>query len=110
MTRRSRSRVPPPKPPKDSRLDHFKRDQIIVENGDLGIILQSGPLAYDVLWIGGSTTRYLYSTGRHVRGATEHDLEYQESMVAHLRDEVASARQERREGERIRRGQVSPRR
>lgn len=86
----------------------FKRDEIVVEAGSLGLILQSGDVAFDVLWIGGSTSRYRYSTRRHVRAATSFDLEGQDGMVAHLREEAEAARKERKSGSRIKRGQLHP--
>ena len=86
----------------------FQHDQIVKEGADLGIILCAGERSFDVVWIGGSTSRYRYSTGRDVRGATALDLDGQARLVEHLKKEVAEARRERRTGARIKRGQVWP--
>lgn len=86
----------------------FVPDQIIKEGANLGIILQSGNVTYDIVWIGGSTSRYRYATGRDVHIATPFDLEHQEGTIQHLRREAETARRERREGARIRRGALHP--
>lgn len=85
----------------------FKRDQIVKESGLLGIILSSGKVSFDIVWVGGSTSRYRYSTGRHIDLADESDLR-STYEVEHLRREVIKAREERRTGQRIKRGQVWP--
>jgi hypothetical protein len=87
----------------------FQRGQIVIEGRDFGIILQSGMVTYDVLWVGGSTMRYRYEHGRDVRLVTRTDM-LDEHTAEHLRHEAESAIAERRRGARIRRGQVSPRR
>ncbi len=73
----------------------------------LGIVLSSGPRTFDVVWVGGSTTRYRHGV-RDVRilGSAEIDAHRRD----HLLQEVEAARRERRAGARIRRGMVSPRR
>jgi len=89
----------------------FARGQIVKEDGqvsNLGIILSSGDRTYDIVWMGGSTSRYRYSTGRNVALATSFDLEGQELVLKHLHREAAAAREERRTGARIKRGQVWP--
>jgi len=86
----------------------FVPNQIIKEGVDLGIILQSGDVTYDIVWIGGSTSRYRYATGREVHLATPSDLEHQEGTIRHLRQEAETARRERREGTQVRRGAVHP--
>ena len=90
-------------------------DDLIVEEGPAGgrygIVLQTGPVAFDVLWIdGGSTTRFQHSWGRHIRTITEEELrrEYGEQPgydpVKIIRFEAAKVRRERRGGAGIRRG------
>ncbi len=86
----------------------FERGQIIKESSALGIILQGGSVAYDVVWMGGSTSRYRYDANRDVRLATEFELEGQDRVLRHLRREAAEARRERKVGARIKRGQVWP--
>ncbi len=72
-----------------------------------GIVLSSGPKTFDVIWVGGSTTRYRHGV-RDIRivGNAEVDPHTRE----HLRHEAESARRERRAGALIQRGTVSPRR
>ena len=86
----------------------FERDQIVKEGADLGLILQSGAVTYDVIWIGGSTSRYRYAAARDVHLATRFDLEAQEGTIKHLRQEAETARKERRDGARVRRGAIHP--
>lgn len=87
---------------------HFKQDEIIKEGADLGVILQSGAVAYDVIWTGGSTSRYRYDAAREIHAATAFDLEGQDGLIKHLREEAEAARKERRSGARIKRGHVHP--
>lgn len=86
----------------------FKRDEIVKEGCDLGLILQSGDVTFDVIWINGGTSRYRYSTGRHIHVATPFELEGQERAIGFLKEEAAKAREERRTGAGIRRGQIWP--
>lgn len=92
----------------------FKRDDVIVENNgghrEFGLVLQSGKVSYDVIWIGGMTTRYRYATGRQVRVATEHEIAEDLGAVylKGLREDAAQARDERRRGAGIKRGQIWP--
>lgn len=92
-----------------SKLARLKRGQVIKEQFDLGLVLNSGPVAYDVIWVGGSVSRYRHGQ-RDVRVATEQELADAGSTVDHLLKEAGAARRERRNGHRVRRGQVSPRR
>jgi len=85
----------------------FERGQIIKESGSLGIILSSGEVSFDIVWVGGSTSRYRYDRGREVVLATDDDMR-STYEIAHLRSEVVKAREERRNGEGIKRGQVWP--
>jgi len=91
------------------RWQRFQVDQVVKEGAQLGVVLQTGKATYDVIWVGGSTTRYRYGA-RDVHVATEFELKGQEGVVRHLRGEALEARRERRSGARVRRGQVSPRR
>lgn len=89
----------------------FKYGDIIVEQDcspAFGIILSCGRVSFDVVWIGGSTSRYRHATGRLVRLATEREIDSEPNTMEHLRRQVAEAREERRTGARIKRGQVWP--
>lgn len=86
----------------------FVKDQIVKEGFELGIILQAGRLTYDVVWLGGSTSRYRYSQNRPVVPATPGDLAGQDLALEQLQSEAQAARRERREGAHVRRGQVWP--
>lgn len=86
----------------------FERDQVVKEGVSLGLVLQSGKTSYDVVWIGGSTSRYRYAAKRDVHVATEFELEGQDRVVRHLRREAVAARHERKVGARCKRGQVHP--
>jgi hypothetical protein len=79
----------------------------IKEGIDLGLVLASGAKTFDVLWIGGSTTRYRHGV-RDIRIALLADLDALSRKQ--LTQEAETARRERRAGARIRRGMVAPRR
>lgn len=76
----------------------LRRDDLIVEEGPggfgshYGIVLQTGDVVFDVLWLdGNSTTRYRHAWGRHIRAISEAELRgaraYREyDPVADLRD------------------------
>lgn len=70
-------------------------------------VLTSGAKTFDVIWMGGSTTRYRHGV-RDIRivPVAEVDALTRE----HLTHEAEAARRERRAGARVRRGTVSPRR
>jgi len=85
----------------------FKRGQVIKEGMQLGVVLQAGPATYDVVWVGGSTSRYRQGV-RSVHLATENELDGQDRVVQHLHGEAEAARRERRAGAGIKRGQVWP--
>ncbi len=85
----------------------FERGQVIKERTEFGVVLQSGERTYDVVWVGGSTSRYRHGDG-DIRLATESELGEQARLVAHLRREAADARRERKAGARIKRGQIHP--
>ncbi len=74
---------------------------------DHGLVIASGAKTYDVIWIGGSTTRYRHGE-RDIRvvPAAELDVHTRDHLVG----EAEAARRERRAGARVRRGTVSPRR
>lgn len=86
----------------------FERDAIVKEGSELGMILQSGDVTFDVIWINGGTSRYRYSTGRDIHVATPFELEGEEGTIRSLKEEAAKAREERRIGAGIRRGQIWP--
>jgi hypothetical protein len=79
----------------------------VKEGLDLGLVLVSGAKTFDVIWIGGSTTRYRHGE-RDIRIASAVDLDAH--AREHLTQEAEAARHERRTGARIRRGTISPRR
>lgn len=85
----------------------FRRGQVIKEGAELGVVLQAGARTYDVVWVGGSTSRYRQGV-RDVHLATEFELEGQDRVVRHLHREAQQARRERRDGAGIKRGQVWP--
>lgn len=65
--------------------------------GNYGIVLASGPKTFDIVWIGGSTSRYRHGE-RDVRPANDDDLDAH--IRVHLTQEAADAREERRAGAR----------
>jgi len=82
-------------------------DDYIREGAAFGLVLASGAKTFDVVWLGGSTTRYRHGERDiQIVGRVEVDARTRE----HLSREALAARQERRRGARIRRGVVSPRR
>jgi hypothetical protein len=89
-------------------MTRFKRGDIVKESGEIGIVLQTGKIAYDIVWTGGSTSRYKYSTGRHVHLATAFELDGQDDLVISLREEAEVVRGERARGEGVRRRQLYP--
>jgi hypothetical protein len=89
-----------------------QRDDFVVHKHALvpqfGVVVASGPTAYDVVWIGGSTSRYRHADGV-VRHATEAEVTALGDITrTHLTQEAAAAREGRRAGARIRRGEVWP--
>ncbi len=85
-------------------------DDFVEEIGasnQLGLIITSGAKTFDVVWIGGSTTRYRHGE-RNIRIVSSAGIDA--CSRDHLLREVDAARRERRAGARIRRGMVSPRR
>jgi hypothetical protein len=87
--------------------DVVKKGDFLLElnSYDFGIALTSGPKSYDVVWMGGSTTRYRQGE-RDVRVVPADEVD------AHSRDhllrEAEAARRERRAGAKVRRGTISP--
>jgi hypothetical protein len=74
---------------------------------DFGRVLVSGAKTFDVIWVGGSTTRYRHGERDiHVVPGAELDAMTRE----HLTQEAETALRERRSGAQIQRGTVSPRR
>lgn len=92
----------------------LRSNDLIVEVGPglrtWGIVLQTGSVMFDVLWLdGGSTTRFRHTWNREIRVATEEELRAERAYagfdpIAHLRSEAAKVRGERRRGDGIRRG------
>lgn len=83
----------------------FKRGDFVQESTSRGVVLISGPTSFDIVWIGGSTSRYRHGT-RVIRLMSIDELSEMERK--HLTDEAERAREERRTGARIKRGQVWP--
>ena len=83
----------------------FKRGDFVKEGAEVGIVLASGSKTFDVVWTGGSTSRYRYGI-RDIHLATERDLE--DCNREHLIKEAADAREERRIGAGVKRGQIWP--
>lgn len=88
----------------------MKVDDFIEERGagvsSYGIVIACGPKTYDVVWIGGSTTRYRHGV-RSVRVVTAAEIG-DGHLHKHLLREAKDAKAERRRGAGIRRGTVSP--
>jgi hypothetical protein len=106
MTRRPQPAAAAPTPA------HVSRDAFIIHryavSPQFGVVVACGPVAYDVVWIGGSTSRY-----RHVddvvRIATDAEVAALGDITrTHLLKEAAAAREERRAGAGIRRGEIWP--
>lgn len=79
----------------------------IKEDYNYGVIIACGKVAYDVIWVGGSTTRYAHSA-RRIKVVDPDEID--EHTRAHLVREAVDARAERARGAGIRRGTVSPHR
>jgi hypothetical protein len=84
---------------------HFKRGDFIKEGICFGIVLASGPKTFDVVWIGGGTSRYRHGV-RAIDLLPDKDLSAFERD--HLLQEAADAREERRTGAGRKRGQIWP--
>lgn len=89
-------------------MTRFEPNTLIKEGADLGLILQSGEITFDIVWVGGSTSRYRYDASREVHVASPFDLDGQDLVVVHLQEEARAARKERLAGMRVKRGQVHP--
>ena len=96
-------------------------DIVAIDDGTGGTsriacVLSWGPKTFDVVIECGGTERYWHSAvGRNtraVRPATLHDFggdqKYMQHAIVRLRKEAADAREERRTGARIKRGQLWP--
>jgi hypothetical protein len=84
---------------------HFKRGDFIKEGVCIGLVFASGPKTFDVIWIGGGTSRYRHGV-RLIDLLPDKDLSALERD--HLQKEAADAREERRVGARRKRGQIWP--
>lgn len=86
----------------------MKVGDYIVEHGaspHYGLIIACGRVTYDVIWIGGGTSRYRHGVRKvDIIRAGELDAHTRK----HLRSEAAKAKAERRRGAGIRRGQIWP--
>jgi len=90
----------------------IQRDDFVVHKHALvpqfGVVVASGPTAYDVVWIGGSTSRYRHADDV-VRVATDAEVAALGDITrTHLLKEAAAAREERRTGAGVRRGEIWP--
>jgi hypothetical protein len=83
----------------------FKVGDFIKESMSVGLVLTCGPKTFDVIWEGGSTSRYRHHT-RDIWLAAPGDLV--DRQREHLLKEAAAARAERAAGARVKRGQVWP--
>ncbi len=90
----------------------IKRGDFVIEAGashSRGLVLSAGPVSYDVVWIGGSTSRHHQADGRCA--VVDPDAaDFSAYEIRHLTREAEAAREERRIGARRKRGQVWPRR
>ncbi len=84
-----------------------KPGDFVREGIDLGLVLVSGAKTFDVIWMGGSTTRCRHGE-RDIQIVPPAELDV--LSREHLTKEAEAARSERRKGLRIKRGTVSPRR
>ncbi len=81
----------------------IKRGDFVKESGSYGLVIAAGPKTFDVIWIGGGTSRY-----RHGMRAIAATTEVSDWERKHLIAEARAAREERRTGAGIKRGQVWP--
>lgn len=81
----------------------MKVGDFVKEGIDYGIVLTCGPVAFDVVWVGGSTSRYRHGV-REIAVLDADELD--DSTRLHLTDEAERAREERAAGLGVRRGQV----
>lgn len=105
MTRRLQSATTP-------APARVSRDSFVVHrhamSPQFGVVVACGPVAYDVVWIGGSTSRYRHADDV-VRIATDAEVAALGDITrTHLLQEAAAAREERRTGAGIRRGEIWP--
>jgi hypothetical protein len=105
MTRR-------PQPASAPTPTHVSRDAFIIHrhatSPQFGVVVACGPVAYDVVWIGGSTSRYRHADDV-VRVATDAEVAALGDIIrVHLLQEATAAREERRAGAGIRRGEIWP--
>ena len=83
-----------------------RRGDFVCEHGtSFGIVLACGPRAFDVLWEGGSTSRYAHGQ-RDIWIVDEHcdPTGLTPNVVAALREDCEKAAQERRPGAAAKRG------
>lgn len=87
----------------------MKVGDFIKEGAEYGLVIACGKVAFDVVWTGGSTTRYRHGV-RDIRVVPTTDVDFITGVIPrkHLEEEAAAAKAERRRGARIHRGTVSP--
>ncbi len=78
-------------PPAPRRAE---RNQVLKDSFDLGLVLNSGPVIYDVIWASGAVSKYRHGQ-RDVRVATEQDLVDHKGVVAALKKAAGAARRRR---------------
>ena len=82
----------------------FKQGDFVKEGLSYGIVLTSGRRTLDIVWIGGSTSRYRHGV-RDIKPADEYLTDRER---AHLVHKAKDAREERRTGAGVKRGQIWP--
>jgi hypothetical protein len=90
--------------------DLLKRGDFVLEGGASharGLVLSAGSVTYDVIWLGGSTSRYRQDSDRCVKADPVVE-DFTSSEIRQLTNDAADAREERRTGARIKRGQIWP--
>jgi hypothetical protein len=84
---------------------HFKRGDFIKEGFNVGLVFASGPKTFDVIWDGGSTSRYRHGERIIVLAPDDALTPLQRKL---LLENAADAREERRTGAGVKRGQIWP--
>ena len=81
-----------------------KRGDFIKEAGSYGLVFAAGPKTFDVIWRGGSTSRYRHGVRVLELANKDPDLSERETLTK----DAIDARDERKHGAGIKRGQIWP--